>query len=397
MRSVTLPGVRLSRARKTWTAVGVCVLAVALMYLAATRGIAALSHVWTSDDTRAGTLPIAVENAPPGIGTTDQHGPLGNVSMVFAGTEVEDGLVGDVERPWVAIGARTGEYRAIAAPDLPAARPHALAVSPEGDRLAWATGAGVQLYDTQEGRARLLPLAGAAWVGAFSPDGSLLTVHADGLRILDLASGEVVAEVDGTEPTAVRTAAWRPDGSAVDLVVGDDLVTVPADGSATSTQPSPFSVAAPLLWAPTGRQLVALQDAGGVPRLVAAIADAAGTVGQARTIDTSGIALAGLIGFTGEQTVAVRAYLLETGNIERILAVPLGGGAVDDITTLPPEGENWRGSSTLAVSSGALRAGATDFGNEVWPWSYRARLAACVLLGLFGLGLWATRTRRSRG
>ncbi len=63
------------------------------------------------------------------------------------------------------------------------------------------------------------------------------------------------------------------------------------------------------------------------------------------------------------------------------------------MTTLPAPGENWRGSGTLAASGDALRGGSADFGAHVWPWSYRARLAACVLVGLFGLGLWLTRRR----
>ena len=64
------------------------------------------------------------------------------------------------------------------------------------------------------------------------------------------------------------------------------------------------------------------------------------------------------------------------------------------MTTLPPQGENWRGSATLAVSGDALRSGSTEVDNQVWPWSYRARLVACLLVGLFGLGLWLTRRRR---
>jgi hypothetical protein len=93
--------------------------------------------------------------------------------------------------------------------------------------------------------------------------------------------------------------------------------------------------------------------------------------------------------------VAVSAYLLESGAVERVLDVPLERGSVSDVTTLPPEdAENWEDSATLAVSAEALRSGSTDFGNLAWPWSYRARLAACTVVGLFGLGLWVTRRRR---
>lgn len=385
-----------SRSRSLVIALGVTAIAVVLAYLATTWGLAAVSQSRTTSGSGVSVLPSAVDNAPPSVGTTEQYGPLGAVSMVFAGTDVEAGLVSDVERPWVAIGGRNGRYRAITAPDLPSAEPGAVALSQGGDRLAWATGDGVQVYDAATDRARLVPLDGVSGVGAFSPDGSLLTVHAGGLALLDLTSGDVLAEADGTDPGVVRDAAWRADGSAVDYVQGGDLVTLPADGSRPTTRPSPFEEGAPLAWAPTGEQLVALQDEDGVLRLLAATADDDGTLGEARRVDTSGIALDGLLGFSGEETVAVSAYLLESGNIERILDVPLDGGSAVDVTTLPPEGENWQGSATLAVAGDALRSGSTELDTEVWPWSYRARLMACLLAGLFGLGLWVTRRQRSR-
>ena len=383
-----------SRLRSLTTALGVTVLVVALAYLASTWGLSALSRSSPPSDTGAAALPSAVENAPPSLGTTEQYGPLGEVSMVYAGTDVEAGLLSEVEHPWLAVGARSGDYRAISAPGLPSAQPGAVALSQAGDRLAWATGGGVMVYDPETDTARTVPLDGASRVGSFSPDGSLLTVHAGGLAVLDLASGDVVAEAAGTASEVVRRAAWRADGSAVDYAQGQDLVTLPVDGGEPTSQPSPFAEASALAWAPTGEQLVALEG-GGVLRLRAAPADSDGRLGTPKTIDTSGISLDGLLGFSGDGTVAVRAYLLESGNIERILDVQLDGGAPVDVTTLPPPGENWRGSATLAVSGDALRSGSTDFDNEVWPWSYRARLGACVLVGLFGLGMWLTRRRRT--
>ncbi len=394
MTGASLPGVGQSRIRSLVTALVVTVLVVALAYLASTWGLSAVSRSRTPSDTGASVLPSAVENAPPSLGTTEQHGPLGEVSMVYAGTDVEAGLLSEVERPWVAIGARSGEYRAITAPDLPPAQPGAVALSEGGDRLAWATGDGVEVYDPATGTARLVPLEGASRVGHFSPDRSLLTVHADGLALLDLASGDVVAEAEGTDPDVVRLAAWRADSSAVDYVQGSDLITLPVDGGEPSSQPSPFAEGSPLAWAPTGEQLVALQDDDGVLTLLVATIDDDGQLGEARTVDTSGISLDGLLGFSGDDTVAVRAFLLESGNIERVLDVQLDGGSPVDVTTLPPQGENWRGSATLAVSGDALRSGSTEVDNRVWPWSYRARLVACVLVGLFGLGLWLTRRRR---
>lgn len=385
-----------SRGRSLATALGVTALAVVLAYVASTWGLAALNQSRAPSDSGVSVLPSAVENAPPSLGTTEQHGPIGAVSMVFAGTDVEAGLLSEVARPWLAVAAQTGAYRAISAPDLPSAQAGAVAVNQDGTRLAWATGDGVEVYDTVDGTARPVAVDGVSEVGSFSPDGSLLTVHADGLALLDLDSGNLVAKAGGTAPGAVRRAAWRADGSAVDYVRGSDLVTLPADGARPTTQPSPFAEGSPLAWAPTGKQLVALQDDGGVRTLLAAPAAADGTLREARRVDTSGMSLNSLLGFSGDETVAVSAYLLESGNVERILDVPLDGGSAVDVTTLPPPGENWRDSSTLAVADTALRSGSTDFDSQIWPWSYRARLVACVLVGLFGLGLWLTRRRTWR-
>jgi hypothetical protein len=315
--------------------------------------------------------------------------------MVYAGTKVEIGLTGEVEHPWLAVAGRTGTYRAISAPDLPGAQPGAVALDPEGNRMAWATDDAVVVYDARTDRSRTVPVEGVSRVGTFSPDGSLLTVHTGALGVLDLESGDLVAEAEAADPAVVRHAAWRADGTAVDYVSGSDLVTLPADGSEATTQPSPVDAGVPLAWAPSGEQLVALQDDGGVLDLVAAPVGPDGDLGEAERIDTSGISLDGLLGFSGDDTVAVSAYLIESGNVERVLDVPLDGGTPVDVATLPSPGENWRSSATLAVSDRALRSGSTDYGTQVWPWSYRARLATCVLIGLFGLGMWLTRRRRT--
>ena len=385
-------------ARSLFVAIGVTVLAVVLMYLAATWGVAAFQQARAQSSAGATALPTAVESAPPSVGTTEQYGPLGALSMAYAGTNVEQGLLTDVEQPWLAVSARTGTYRAISAPDLPAPQAGAVAMSKAGDRLAWAADNSVQLYDPTTDETREVPVDGVSRVGAFSPDASMLTVYADGLAVLDLAGGDVVAEAGGLEPDVLDTTAWQADGAAVDYVDGRDLVTLPVDAGDATTQASPFQEPTSLAWSPSGEVLVALEpDAEDVPRLRAASAGRGGDLGSARTVDTSGISLNRLLGFSGEDTVAVSAYLLESGSLERILDVPLDSGSVVDMTTLPAEdGENWRDSTTLVVSGDALRAGSTDYGNRVWPWSYSARLGACLLVGLFGLGLWLTRRRRSR-
>jgi hypothetical protein len=387
--------VRLTSGRSFVLALVVTALSVILLYVLATIGFAAWSQSRTPRESGVGTLPVTVENPPPSVGTTGQYGPLGTVSMVFAGTHVEDGLLGDVAQPWLAVAAHDGDYRALSAPDLPSAQAGAVAISPKGDRLAWATGEGVVLYDTETDQSRSLPLDGATRVGEFSPDASMISLHAGGLALLDLESGEVVAETGGTDPGLVRNSAWRADSSAVDYVAGADLVTLPADGSDPTTQPSPVDEGVRLAWSPSGEQLVALQpDAEGVLSLVAAPASGDGELGKARTVDTSGVALDGMLGFSGDDTVAVTAYLLESGSVERVLDIQLDGGSPVDVTTLPSPGENWRSSTTLAVSEQALRSGSSDFGSRVWPWSYLSRLIASALVGVFFLGLWLTRRQR---
>ena len=110
---------RLSTGRSVVLALVVTVLAVVVLYLAATWGFATWSQSQSPRESGIGATPTTVENAPPSVGTTGQYGPLGAVSMVYAGTAVEDGLLGDVEQPWLAIAAQTGDYRALSAPDLP--------------------------------------------------------------------------------------------------------------------------------------------------------------------------------------------------------------------------------------------------------------------------------------
>ena len=373
----------------------VTALAIAAMFLASTWGVAAWHRAQDVPDGDAVWLPVAVDSAPPSVATTDDYGPLGVVSMAYAGTEVNDGLFGQVDNPWIAISAYTGDYRALSAPQLPPASPGAVAITEAGDRLAWATGSGVVVYDPVTGGARTIELEGASGVGSFSSDGGLLTVHADGLRVLDLDRGEVVAGLDGTPAELVRRAAWRPDGSAVDVVAGDRLVTLDVAGGGRSTQPATFGSDADLTWSPTGEQLVGLQDVDGIRRLFAASVDRTGRLEEPQQLTTPGISLERLIGFSSDHTVSVSAYLLESGAVERVLDVRLDGGPPIDLVTLPPPGENWTGSQTMTVAREGLRNGSADFGNHLWPWSDVAKLGGCVLIGLFCLGLWVTRRPRA--
>ncbi len=370
-------------------------LATALMFVASTWGIAAWNRAQSVPGSGIATVPLAVDNAPSSVATTDAYGPLGPISMAYAGTEIESGVLrGEVEHPWLAISAYTGDYRALTAPQLPAPTPGAVAVTEPGDRLAWTTGSGIVVYDPVTDEARTIDLAGAATVGSFSRDGRQLTVHADGLCVVDLHSGEVIAEAAGTPEDVVRRAAWRSDGSAVDYVAGGQLVTLRVADGRRSVQPTGFRDDADLAWSPTGEELVGLQRADGIRKLFSASRNRDGRLEQPKQLTTDGISLEGLLGFSGESTVAVTAYLLESGAVERVIDVQLDGGPPDDLMTLPPPGENWVGSQTMAVAAEALRGGSTDYGNHLCPWSTAARLGASVLVGLFGLGLWLTRPSR---
>lgn len=119
---------------------------------------------------------------------------------------------------WIGIGAApaaladrvTGKVR-----DLDCAAP--LRFSPDGARVACASGAGLAVFD-REGRRQLLVPQAKAW--AWSPDGERLALTTDGaLQLLDTAElGKVVAELT-LPPGPVGALRFSPDGSRL-LVAG---------------------------------------------------------------------------------------------------------------------------------------------------------------------------------
>ena len=369
-------------------------VAVALLYLASTWGLSAWHRAQAAPPTGAGSIPLAVENAPDSVATTRDYGPPGTVSMVFAGTDVREGMFGEVDHPWITVAASTGDYRALSVPGLPEAGPGGVAVTDAGDLLAWAGGAGVVVYDPVTGDTRELSVPGATRVGDFSPDGSQLMVYADGLEVVAVDSGEVVSQLDA-EPDAISRAVWRPDGSAVDLVSEGQLLTADVPGNAWTSQPIDLTDRASLAWSPSGDQLVAMQDVAGAQRLFRSEVRPDGSLSPPeRVADTTGVSMDRLIGFSGPRTVTVIAYFLESGNVQRVIDISLDSGASTDLATLPNPGENWAGTGTLAIAADSLAYGSTDFGDRMWPWSYVTRLVACLLVGLFGFGLWVTRRPR---
>lgn len=376
------------------TAVVVAVVGTVVLYLASTMGVAAWNSSRAEPVPGAGGLPTAVENAPSSVSTTSEYGPPGGVAMVFAGTQVRDGLFGEVEHPWIAVTSHGADYRALIAPDLPDAGPAMMATSHDGNLLAWPTDSGLDVYDAVTGETRELAIEGVELVGAFAPDSSMVLAYGDQLTAVDVNSGDVVATA-AADSAAVSRAAWRPDSSAFDFVTGGELTTVAVADGVESSQPTEIPERASLAWSATGDRLASLRVSDGVKRLFLSRLGENGTIARGEQVNTQGISIERLIGFSGERTIAVVAFLLESGSVERIIDIPLDGRSPTDLTTLPPPGDNWVGSNTLAIAADNLVAGSTATGDHVWPWTYSARLVACILLSVFLFGLYVTRRRRT--
>lgn len=377
-------------------AIVVAVIGTALLYVASTYGVAAWHASRASVESGVGTLPSQIENAPDTVATTDDYGPVGAVSVVFAGTEARDGLLRSIDEPWIAISAASGEYRVLMAPDLPAPVAGAVSTSPDGNRLAWVGGEGVVVYDTVSGDSRDLTVPGLSEVGAFSPDGSMLIgFGTEGLVVVDLSNGEVVATTEAP-PRSVARAAWRPDASAVDVVTGTQLTTVAVPSGTVSRLKTQLPESASVAWSPTGDRLVSMQEVAGVNLLFVSELGDDGVLGTPTRVDTTGLAIERLLGFSGERTVAVIALQLSSGSLEQIIDVPLDGRSATPLTVLPSPGENWVGTPTMSVATDTLFQGSTDFPERTWPWSHVARLVGCIVIGVFLLGLYVTRRPKRR-
>jgi WD40 repeat protein len=100
-----------------------------------------------------------------------------------------------------------------------------LAFSADGQMLATSggpTGAEVALWDVASGRRTDILTAGDGYLYdvAFSPDGTVLAAGgADGVTVWDVASGQVLASLDGRHPT------FTPDG-AVLAIAGAEAITL---------------------------------------------------------------------------------------------------------------------------------------------------------------------------
>ncbi|HEX4978237.1 MAG TPA: hypothetical protein VFV40_10275 [Nocardioides sp.] len=377
-------------------AVAAALVLALVVYVAATT----LSDAWVRSQevptSGRARLPEVLYNAPASVATTDRRGPVGPTAVVFAGTQVLDGLVGELADPWIAVSSRTGDYRAVSGPELPPAAPGAVMVAPDGDLLAWAADDVVVLHDTLTGRSRSLEVPAAGAVGAFSPDGGRLLVHAGGqLGVLDVDSGDLTPLGD-VPPQAVAGAVWRPDGEAVSLV-DTGLAEIDVASGRRTVSDVRLAADAQLAWAPSGTRLVSLQELSGARRLQVWQRTPDGRVTAAVTVPTEGISLARLLGFYSDDTVAVVGLALETGGIQHVFEVPVEGArSVAEIGQLPSRGDNWIGAETLAVASGALQGGTKAFEEPRWPWSHRAKLVSSLVVALFALGMYLTRRPRRR-
>lgn len=347
------------------------------------------------------TVPEFVYNAPDTVPTTADYGPVGPVSLVFAGTHVLTGLSGELNNPWIAISSRTGAYRALSVPHRPGPEPDAVALSPDGRALAWGFDEGLVVYDPVEDEARELgAVDDDPVVGPFSPDGRHLVVYDGSLRVLDVESGEVVATLDGVGETASRQAVWTPDGAALTYVVAGRLVTHTWESDARTATPAPIAQDATLAWQPSGRQLAAMRDVRGVRSVEVFDVAADGRLKLSRTVRPDGYALQELLGFTSDTRVSVSALTLETGAISLVYQMSTVDAAPPtQVMQLPAQGTNWAGRETLQVASQPLARGNEAFEEPSWPWSQLSMLVASVLVAVFALGLYLTRPvpRRMRG
>lgn len=374
-----------------------CVALGALVFLASTVGLQALrSTEARSDD--PGSMPAMVYRAPDTVPTVEAYGPPGPVSVVFPGTQVRAGLTGDLEDPWIAVSSQDGSYRALTAPHRPPAGHDVVSVAPDGTTLAWGYDGGVVLVDTVTGRSRVVPgLAGTPYVGAFSPDGERLLVHDGSARLLDPTDGDQVGRLTGLDREAAAQAVWTPDGEALTYVDGRRLVRHAWSDDTREELPTRIASSATLAWSPSGGRLAALAEVDGVRSVEVFDVARRGAVVPTRRVERDRYSIQRLLGWTGEMGVAVTALQLESGPLASVYSMSV----VDDrqptvLTRLPTEGTNWVGDDAFEVAAAPLVAGSVEFGEPRWPWSDVAKLVTSVVVVVFLVGLYLTRSPAAR-
>ena len=375
------------------------VVLAAVCYVISTVGMQLLRSSDVDSATGPGVLPAFVYKAPATVPTTADYGPVGPIAMVFAGTDVSTGLTGELVNPWIAISGHTGDYRALSAPHLPEPVAEAVAVSADGETLAWGYDDGIVVYDAVNDEARELgaDLGAEPTVGAFSPDGSQLTVYDGELHVLAVDSGEVAATLSGVSEEAADQAVWVPDGASLTYVQDGQLVTHAWESDERGETQAPISPAATLAWQPSGEQLAAMEETRGVRRVDVYEVGADGRLSLAYTVEPEGYALQELIGFIRDTDIAVTARRLETGAIELLYEMStVNDSAPTDLVHLPGEGINWAGTETMEVPAEPMAWGSRDYPEPRWPWSHLSKLVASVVVSIFLLGVYFTRPLRKR-
>ena len=382
---------RLSRSRLLIAVVVATLFGVA-SYLVATVGVRAMRSTEPTASTGPGHVPEFVYSPPETVPTTGGYGPVGPVSMVFAGTKVVTGFSHEVDNPWIAVSSQTGQYRALSAPHMPEPAPRAIAVSPQGTRLAWGFDGGLVVYDPVNDRSRELhDVGGDPVVGAFSPDGRHLTAYDGALRVVDVARGKVVATLDGVDRTAARQAVWTPDGTALSYVEGGQLVTRAWQADRRTQTPTSITPDASLAWQPSGKQIAAMRDVRGVRSVRVFDLDRHGRLTFSRDVAPDRYSQQVLLGFTSDTRVTVTALSLDSGPLPLVYTM----STVD--TTEPMEvmqlsgGIDW---GTLAVAARPLAHGSASFAEPRWPARDLAKLVGSVVVALLALGFYLTRRPR---
>jgi len=383
----------------------------AVVYVGSTVGVERWLGSTGEATSGAGAVPEMLYNAPDSVPTTAAYGPVGAVSVVFAGTDVLTGLSGTLANPWIAVSSHTGEYRALDVPhpprrdagpeSVPESVPESapVSVSVDGRTLAWASDDGVVVYDAVHDRSRVLTdgIGTDPVVGALAPDASRLLVHDGALRVVDVATGDIAGTADGVPVRAAQQAVWTPDGDTISYVAGGRFVSLDPENLRRTGVATTIPAGATLAWQPSGAQLAAMREVRGVRVVDVFEVAAAGTLELARTVRPPKFSMQQLLGFTSDSRISVVALNLESGAIARVYRVStVDTSPPQPVMQLPGPGTNWVGVETMAVPQQPLANGSVAYGEPRWPWSHGAKLVASAVLALFLLGLYLTRRMPKR-
>jgi hypothetical protein len=380
-----------SRSRPAVVAVlGAALLGVAV-YVLATVGFRTVMASEVSAATLPGSVPDFVHNPPDTVPTTEAYGPVGPVSLVFAGEGVRTGLTGTMENPWIAVSSQNGQYRALSAPHRPAPSHDVVAVSADGRLIAWGHADGLLLYDPVEDTSREAApgLRADPLVVDFSPNGRHLAAYDGSVRIIEVRTGEILATLTGVDDKAARQAVWTPDGSALTYVRDGRLVVHAWRSDTQVSSPTSIPGNATLAWQPSGNQLAALVEERGVRSVEVFDVLGGARLRAATSVSRDRYSIQDLLGFTKDDQVVVTALTSSSGPLPLAFAMStVDGGTPPKQVMQLSDGGRW---STLEVAAEPLSFGSTSFEDPDWPASDLAKLVASAVVAVFALGLYLTR------